>query len=313
MKNLVSFAALCLYFGSAQAAEVCNVPVGTLLPDLMTVVPQQIGLQNAQQREIIRFSNAIANLGEGLWWLEPEFPENDDISQMQSAYQVFASTAIVTDTIPPADSPEVLGRCKKGEFAFHPSHNHWHINHVAEFKVCTESDFIDNKDDGHPDQCTAVPVTTETGTAASVKVTFCLIDWVKIGEKTSTSDPTRNFWECATSFQGITPGWADQYHHSTPDQQIDITGIAPGTYFIVTTANYDKLFEESDNTNNVSWMKVNISRNNKGNPKLTELESACDDANYYANLVSVVNNYTNETSKRQKIIAEMCGGVGTNK
>lgn len=311
MKKLIGMV-LSAFFCSAQGADDnCIVPDGALLPDLMTVVPQQIGLQNAHQEEIIRFSNGIANLGQGLWWLEPEFPEIDDINQAQSAYQVFAGTTVITDDAPPANSPEVLGRCKKGEFAFHPSHNHWHINHVAEFKVCEESDFIANKVAGHPDQCTAVAV--NTGTAASVKVTFCLIDWYKLGENTSTSDPSRNFWDCATSFQGITPGWVDQYHHSTPDQQIYITGIAAGDYYLVTTSNHDFLFEESDKTNNSSWMKINISRESNGNPKITELETACDDEDYYNDLVAVVNNYTADTNLRDKVVSDMCGNVSTNK
>jgi len=311
MKGLIGII-LSIFFCSALAAkENCTVPAGALLPDLMSVVPQHLGLQNAQQEEIIGFSNSIANLGKGLWWLEPEFPEISDINQVQSAYQVFASTTTITDDAPPANSPEVLGRCKKGEFAYHPSHNHWHINHVAEFKVCEPSDFLAKKAAGKPDQCQAVPV--KSGVAASVKVTFCLIDWVKLGENTSTSDPSRNFWDCATSFQGITPGWVDQYHHSTPDQQIYITGIAPGEYYIVTTANYDKLFEEMEKNNNTSWLKIRVDRSSNGNPKITELETACDDQDYRNKLISAVNNYTTDVALREKIENDMCGNMGTNK
>ena len=68
----------------------CQVPDGTLLPDLLTVVPKHLQLHNKQQREIIRFTNGIANLGQGLWWVEPVFP-TDDLAedQIQSANQVF--------------------------------------------------------------------------------------------------------------------------------------------------------------------------------------------------------------------------------
>lgn len=36
-----------------------------LYPDLRTVVPLHLGLQNQQQQEILRFSNGIANVGAG--------------------------------------------------------------------------------------------------------------------------------------------------------------------------------------------------------------------------------------------------------
>lgn len=312
MKNLVKII-LCICYGDVFAgADNCIVPAEAKLPDLLSVVPQQIGLQNAQQQEIIRFSNSIANLGPGLWWLEPEFPENDDVSLVQSAYQVFSNSTTITDVVPPAeDAPEYLGRCKKGDFAFHPTHNHWHINHVAEFKVCDAVNFEQNKADGHPDQCNAVPI--NAGVAASVKVTFCLIDWIKLGENTSASDPSRNFWECQTGYQGTSPGWVDQYHHSTPDQQIFITGIEPGDYYIVTTANYDRIFEETNKTNNTSWVKIGLARDSKGNPKITELATACDDPGYLSSLTATVNNYTGDTLMRQKILGDMCGNMSTNK
>ncbi len=312
MKKLIMIG-LCLCCGNILAADDnCVVPAGAKLPDLLSVIPQQIGLQNAQQQEIIRFSNSIANLGAGVWWLEPEFPESDDISQVQSAYQVFSNSATVTDDVPPAENAQdYLGRCKKGDFAFHPSHNHWHINHVAEFKVCDTANFEQNKAEGHPGQCNAVPVSA--GVAASVKVTFCLIDWIKLGENTSNSDPTRNFWECQTGYQGISPGWVDQYHHSTPDQQIYITGIEPGHYYIVTTANYDRVFEETNVHNNSAWVKIRLDRDSKGNPKITRLATACDDPAYYGNLTETVNGFTEDTGLRQRMMSDMCGDMSTNK
>ena len=61
-----------------------------LLPDLMTVVPTHLSIQNEHQTESLRFSNGLANLGAGPWWLEPEFPNVTDGSTCQAAYQVIA-------------------------------------------------------------------------------------------------------------------------------------------------------------------------------------------------------------------------------
>lgn len=48
-----------------------------LLPDLRTVVPQHLQLVNDHQREVLRFSNAIANTGDGPWRMRPKFPLAD--------------------------------------------------------------------------------------------------------------------------------------------------------------------------------------------------------------------------------------------
>src|SRR5262245_36545680 len=67
---------------SAQAVE--------QLPDLQTVVPQHVQVENDHQREFVRFSNAICNTGNGPLQFHPEFPdlESPDNTQIfQNAYQ----------------------------------------------------------------------------------------------------------------------------------------------------------------------------------------------------------------------------------
>jgi len=46
---------------------------GGLYPDLQTVVPLHLSMMNQQQRDILRFSNGIANTGDGPWALRPDF------------------------------------------------------------------------------------------------------------------------------------------------------------------------------------------------------------------------------------------------
>ena len=57
-----------------------------LLPDLRTIVPQQLQLVNEHQRDILRFSNGIANTGDGPWRMRPRFPLVN-ISMTQDAIQ----------------------------------------------------------------------------------------------------------------------------------------------------------------------------------------------------------------------------------
>lgn len=286
----------------------CDVPEGTVLPDLRTVVPTHVGLQNAHQREILRFSNGIANLGRGLWWMEPVFPLDDaPEDEPQLAFQVFSSTDLVTDEGPPAVGGNVTGKCEKGRFEFHPTHNHWHIDQVADFRLCSEASFLAARAEGRSGQC--VPFGQ-----FSVKVTFCLIDWYKLGDNTATSDPTRNFFACETGFQGVSPGWVDQYHQSTDDQQIDITFAPEGTYYLVSTANHEGLFEEADSGNNTSWLVLELTRSSNGNPKLEAVGDACDDDDYLASLVaSVIAFAPGDPDRQERILIEMCGGKPANR
>ena len=58
--------------------------------------------------------------------------------------------------------------------------------------------------------------------------------------------------------QGITAGWADIYDSSLECQYLDITGVPSGNYNLRLTVNPDGLFSESDLSNNIVNLPVNI-------------------------------------------------------
>jgi len=216
-----------------------------LYPDMRTVVPHQLQLVNAQQHEILRFSNGIANTGEGDWRMRPLFPSGD--SPTQSAVQEILDS-----------DGNIVKEQVVGEFEFHPEHNHWHIDDVALFEVRV----------GSPNG----PVYGE----ASLKTTFCLIDWYKLEGNANTAE--RGYWDCATSYQGISVGWVDQYHQSLEGQSLDITGAPVGLYYLVSTANPEEIFAEADTTNNTAWVAFWLSRESNGNPKIEIVEtSLCEE------------------------------------
>ena len=221
--------------GYATLAGAVNKP--GLLPDLRTVVPQHLQLVNDHQREVLRFSNAIANTGDGPWRMRPEFPLGD-ISQPQKAIQEILD----------ADG-NLVEEKEVSQFQFHEQHNHWHINGVALFEVRA----------GSP----AGPVVGNN----SIKTTFCLIDWYKLNDNSPTKE--RTYFDCNGPYQGISAGWADQYHQSTEGQQLDITNAPVGRYYLVSTANYDGIFIEKDLTNNAAWVAFDLARDSNGNPKIT--------------------------------------------
>ena len=145
-------------------------------------------------------------------------------------------------------------------FAFHPAHNHWHVGDIALFEVRR----------GSP--------TGPVVAGASVKSTFCLIDWYKLMDNSSTK--AREFWDCAASYQGISPGSVDAYHHSTPGQQLDVT-LAPEAddLYLGSTSNHAGVFAEADTTNNTEWVRFRLFRDSNGNRKIKVTDhSPCENS-----------------------------------
>ena len=216
-----------------------------LYPDLRTVVPDHLQIANDHQREFLRFSNAIADTGDGPWQMKPVFPLGSDLTTQDAIQQILDVNGNVVK--------EVL----VSQFQFHPEHNHWHIGDVALFSV-------------HAGSPTG-PILPGT----SVKSTFCLIDWIKLDNNSKT--PERTYFYCNGNLQGVSVGWADQYHQSTEGQEIDITGATPGLYFLVSKVNYKGTFVEKDLNNNEAWTSFLLSRDSNGNAKIAIFgHSPCD-------------------------------------
>jgi len=227
-------------------------PSAGLYPDLRTVVPQHLQLVNEHQREVLRFSNGIANTGAGPWALRPEPPISDATTAVSAVQEIRDSGAFYKCGEQPKQVMacyNIVSESVAGVFEFHPEHNHWHIGDVALFEVRR----------GSP-----------TGPVAggnSIKTTFCLIDWYKLDDNSPTSE--RVFFDCYRGHQGISAGWVDQYHQSTEGQQLDLTSLPNGgDYYLVSTANYAKLFRESDYGNNTAWVRFRLFQDSQGNRKV---------------------------------------------
>lgn len=237
----------------APAAAKCT---GGRLPDLRTVVPKHLQIQNDHQRELLRFTNGIANTGDGAWDLHAGAPHGDPLVT-DAIQRIFA-----------ADGITVVCTITGSTFEFHPEHNHWHIGDVALFEVRLAWD------DGTGGRW-GKPLRNDLGEAQSIKVTFCLIDWYQLDDNSPTTE--RVYWECGPEQQGISVGWVDQYHQSLEGQEIDVTGAPPGIYYLVSTVNADRIFLEKNWTNNTAWVSFRLSRDSQGNPKITEIaHSRCD-------------------------------------
>jgi hypothetical protein len=145
-------------------------------------------------------------------------------------------------------SGNIVATCSTGSVSvYHPAHKHFHISGVASFAV--HSGNVDG------------PIIGE-----SLKVTSCLIDWVRL--EGNSPDSERGYSSCDSGVQGISPGWVDQYHMALEGQSIDITGSPVGTYYLVSKSNPDGFFIEKSLKNNEAWVKFNLLRDSNGNPKI---------------------------------------------
>ena len=234
---------------------------GGLLPDVRTVVPTQLQLVNEHQKETLRFSNGIANVGPGPWALRPDPALSDAVDTVSAIQEIRDSNTLYKCGEEPKQVTEcynVVSEHLGGTFQFHPAHNHWHIGDVALFEVRKGS-----------------PTGPIVG-GNSIKTTFCLIDWYKLDDNTPASE--RTFFDCYHSYQGIKAGWVDQYHQSTSGQQLDLTGVPNANdYYLVSMANYARRFLETDYTNNTAWVKFKLFQDSNGNRKVEVTDrSTCD-------------------------------------
>ena len=242
-----------LALGAIALAGKPTPPVGmSKYPDLRTVVPDHLNLVNQQQNEYLRFSNGIANTGGGPWAMRPQnelgtTPTTTAIQEIRSNGSQF-----LCGTQPKPNDPcyTILYEQAVSIFEFHPTHNHWHTADVARFEVRKGS-----------------PAGTVVG-GNSIKVGFCLLDLYNLTENAPTSGKT--FWDCYTSYQGISVGWVDQYHQATDGQQVDLTGLPNAAdYYLVSTTNPTGAFLEQDKTNNTAWVKFTLSTDSNGNRKVS--------------------------------------------
>ena len=240
-----------------------------LLPDLQTVVPTQLKIQNSHQREILRFSNGIANRGAGDLRLRPE-PVPGGINETTDGCQEILDAPAFGLANP---EEHIVSQHLASTFEYHPGHNHWHLGDVALFEIRLAK----HNDTGTGGKYGKV-FNNDRGDSVSFKSTFCLIDWYRLEANSPTSQ--RTYFACEASFQGIAPGWVDQYHQSTEGQQLDVTGAPEGVYYLVSTANPSGAFLETDLTNNTAWTSFELSRDSKGNPKIKIISnSPCDTPN----------------------------------
>lgn len=243
----------------AHTADTPDLPPGALLPDVIEEVPHHLQIQNTQQRESLRFSTTHINIGEG----NLQIRGGGQVAPCEIDGVAYEECTIATQEILDADG-NVVATHDAGSAVFHPEHNHWHQSAVATFDIRSAAEGEDPND---PANMTRVWV-------EGVKITFCFVDVEFIGETgAAKKDKPRTYWECNGELQGLASWWADSYHQSTPLQELDVTDVPDGEYYLTHLADPDDHWIESDETNNFTWVKFRLARES-ANAKVEVLDQS---------------------------------------
>ena len=233
-----------------------------LYPDIVEQVPDHLQIQNDHQREWLRFSTTHINIGQG----PLQIRGGGQIAPCTIDGVDYDQCTYATQEILDAGGNVVLTH-PAGVAFFHPEHNHWHQSGVAEFKIMTGDALVG---------CTETACGREM--AKGVKITFCFVDVVFTGVTGKEKKQTpRGYFECNAELQGISVGWADEYHQSTPLQELEVTGLPEGDYYLTHLADPENHWLEGPDgaspgeQNNFTWVKFWFSR--KGaNPSVTVVD-----------------------------------------
>lgn len=226
---------------------------GGLCPDITEEAPRHLNIQRAQKMEWLRFTSTHWNDGDGP--LQIRGGGQIDACQIEENGHVIDSVCTFSTQEILNAAGQVVHQQPAGVALFHPDHNHWHQDNVADFVLRSGS-------------------LTGPIVGKATKVTYCLIDYDSAGNGI-TNDKT--YFDCNEELQGISVGFGDEYHHSTHGQEIEITTAPAGIYFLTHEADPTNKWLELDDSNNTSWTKFQLRRDsNSGNGSIDVIaESPC--------------------------------------
>jgi hypothetical protein len=207
-----------------------------LLPDLRMARLQDLDIENTSGgRKLLRFDSIVVNVGAGRFEARGSRPNTaTSMTVRQRIYNNAGGYRTRSTTAKMYYSGD--------------GHNHWHVRDLQDFALIR----LDNG--------------KKVGTGA--KHGFCFYDNYRFGSTRAayytrrTSPPACGKYSSDLKVtMGLSRGWGDIYQSSLPDQYIDITGLTSGRYKLRATADAANWFSETNNTNNFTWVNIQISGN----------------------------------------------------
>ena len=222
-----------------------------LLPDLRPRRPGDVVTEGRRGTRLLRFDNEVVNKGIGPLEVLPVRTDCDGDGRVSA--EAVALQRIYRD----ADGDSIFRRrvderrvtSEAGCLRYHAAtgHNHWHL---ADFALHELLAYKKSGKLGH-------------AVASSPKISFCLIDSRRRRGDLAGS-PVRPYYgprACKRNgVTGISVGWSDWYAAYLPGQELDITGVAAGTYCLRSTIDPVGKLRELREWNNRRGVRVRITR-----------------------------------------------------
>jgi hypothetical protein len=218
-----------LVSGQARATHA----TGTLLPDLGMAPLGNFRIERRPRGgQWLRFDAVIVNVGDGPFQAHGHSAQtNGDLLVDQQLRNSDGSWT---------SQPTDYRMYWSGD-----GHHHWHVRDL----------------EGYVLQNTAATL-KRTG----AKHGFCFFDNYRYALGLPDAPQSPVYSACGTGpsdsavTMGLSIGWGDLYNWNLPDQYIDITGLPAGEYSITATADVQRYFVESNETNNSTTAVIRITK-----------------------------------------------------
>ncbi|MDP2594179.1 MAG: lysyl oxidase family protein [bacterium] len=196
-----------------------------LVPDLVPLPPQDVKLQIRDDGAVmLLFSTTYYNQGRGAVELRAD-PKTKGVRadlERNILQRIYLKDGTYREKV-------------VGNFMWHQTHLHYHF---ADF-VMYDLEAVDAPD--HPDL-----------SGVRSKSTFCLRDVSRVEMKLSYRAEEAAYRVCYKEIQGVSVGWGDTYFYDYPDQGLNISDLASGTYRLSFYVNPEQRLEEISLQNNIS-------------------------------------------------------------
>ena len=212
-----------------------------LLPDVGIRTLRNFTIVNTGGRKLLKFPAVTANIGDGP--LEVRATRSSSTSTDWSGKQIIFKTDGTKDQIQTSLQFYYAG----------DGHNHFHMRDFDAYEIFNPSGMKLRDGEKHG---------------------FCFEDNTGYRDWPGrvSGSPANPVYTHATScgeaqpsttsiVHGLSKGWGDTYPTSLPDQAIDITGLADGTYQVKVTADRGGWIKEKNESNNFASAQVRITGN----------------------------------------------------
>ena len=224
-----------------------------LRPDILTRINElydhDIVTNIEPGRTHLRLANATANIGVSKLHVYGVLPANVDGTQ-DVRQRVWRSDGTFFDR-------------DAGAFVYHSAHSHVHVQDWAVYRLRAVA-----ADGGVGD------VLVEGS-----KTSFCILDLIVHDNSLPGFPASPTYVSCGSIIQGLSVGWADVYTKNLEGQNLDITDVPAGEYWLESEADPLNHFLESDETNNIARIPITIGSPGAINPDAYEPNNNLSDLN----------------------------------